>query len=805
MNRLILCILLVFIGTYQLSAQQIQVQGIVTDSKTSKGIAYATISFEQYPSDEVIKTLAADESGNFKVNMPFGSFFVNISAVGYEKRRQLITPAQSVVIDKELFGIDMKEIALNEQAVELAEIIIKPLVETSVDEIIYNLDQDPDREHATLHEILEKVPMVGRTPDNKLFVEMPGVKFLVVRNGKEDALFSSEMDLDQILKAIPAKAFGKVKLMLAPPQRYGGYKYVLSIETDTKNRLWGVVGDEELHIDTNSGAHHVGTGLLGNLEKIRFYIGGGYSGVKAPKQKQFLEQVQLQEDGFTLLQENLNRKSAKNGLGSFTMSYDLGKQHFLSAKMIYSNGKGKINENMSNTRIAENHTEMYHVATRQKSNNVNINYEINYQYDFTGRERVLNLAFNQNYKPVSSTSLADVSGVYNISDLPFSTEYDSKINEQTLQIHYYDPLSSAFRLETGASYVYRNYYTSTDYFSIVEPIKSQGSTLMDRKRHLINAYSVLRYSQKRYSGSVSLRADYINDGEGTRIRDLNGDEEYISETGLDLIPSADFSVLFPGKVVSRLSLGYLMMRNNPNLNMLSSNRNYSNPKLIVTGNPSLRKETLHRFSLGGMVKSLPVTLSYIYSGNAISSYWFKEEDDVIVQSYRNYGKSESFSLSLSPHYYKPPIIIHTMLSASYSKSKTGMENEISEKINLKASVMPGYIFKSKLNVSMGIHYVYTHNTGYSGSKIPPFSVSIGGSQSFFKDRMEVSLSLPNIVNFKKKTHYHVNASDFILNQTVEKRTLPLEIVMRLRVGSFKVKPIRQVRKGAIIDDIKTEE
>lgn len=223
----------------------------------------------------------------------------------------MITPADRIEIEKGQRGIDLKDIALEEQPIELAEVVVKPLVEISAEEIVYNLDQDPDRETSTLHEILDKVPMVGRTPDNKLFVDNPFSSFLVVRNGKEDALFKG-MSIDQILKAIPAKAFAKVRVLLAPPEGYGSYQYVLDIETDERNILFGVVGSTYLELNNNEGKLLVAPSVTGNLEKLRFSGGVLFEGDRVPVERQFSEQSYTSTQ-LRLNQEQEKRSSGENG------------------------------------------------------------------------------------------------------------------------------------------------------------------------------------------------------------------------------------------------------------------------------------------------------------------------------------------------------------------------------------------------------------------------------------------------------------------------------------------------------------
>lgn len=98
---------------------------------------------------------------------------------------------------------------------QLGMVTVKPLVEVSADQITYNLMADPDREKSSLHAILDKVPLIERNIKGDLYVGDEEKKFLVVRNGKVDALFDG--NINDLLKSIPAKGFATVTVMLAPP------------------------------------------------------------------------------------------------------------------------------------------------------------------------------------------------------------------------------------------------------------------------------------------------------------------------------------------------------------------------------------------------------------------------------------------------------------------------------------------------------------------------------------------------------------------------------------------------------------
>ena len=74
-----------------------------------------------------------------------------------------------------------------------------------------------------------------------LYIDVPDKKFLVLRNGKRDALFSGK-NLDEILKAMPAKEYSAVRVKLKPSEKYEGFDYAIDIETDQTTRLVGLVG-----------------------------------------------------------------------------------------------------------------------------------------------------------------------------------------------------------------------------------------------------------------------------------------------------------------------------------------------------------------------------------------------------------------------------------------------------------------------------------------------------------------------------------------------------------------------------------
>lgn len=114
-----------------------------------------------------------------------------------------------------------------------------------------------------------------------LYVDQPGKKFLVVRNGKKDALFEGK--INDLLKAIPAKGFATVTVMLVPPEHYGDYDYIVDIATDKSARLYGAVGLAEAEGNLASGSVKPEATVMASLNKMRVNVGGSFENENQPK------------------------------------------------------------------------------------------------------------------------------------------------------------------------------------------------------------------------------------------------------------------------------------------------------------------------------------------------------------------------------------------------------------------------------------------------------------------------------------------------------------------------------------------
>ena len=789
-----LCLPLSVLG--QDSAKMGTIKGKVVDAKDNTAIPYATVKIGRLPMYvEVIKALATNQQGEFEIKLPPDNYSLMISSMGHKELMLMKTIREAGEV------VDLGVIKLQEDAVHLQEVTVKPLVTASSSEIVYNLDQDPDRETSSLHQLIDKVPMIKRTPDNKLYVGEPGSSFIVVRNGKIDALFSGKESIDEVLKSLPAKGFSSVTVQLMPDSRYGNNKYVVSIETDKTTRLIGIINMNHDAYDASKGELSLLSDFLSSYDKLRIHAGGMFANTNTPKSKSTLYQ-EWKETNTSIQQKGKEYTSGEKYLTSGMFSYDLGKQHFVTGYLGYKNSRERDKKELQTSQFENNVTINYGVDTRNTRRSYQPFGGLNYQYDFSKPNKILNVLYDFSYTPGKIRT--DVNGDENAADIAPEVSGKTKENQHTIQAHYTDPLSSKIRMEAGLSYVFRNYLTQSGYYDQQGNRMAELSYDMESAKHIVSNYINLRYRSQKWSAEIKVKTEYLDDGDGTRVVSGKNPAQYVSESGLHITPQASVSWMFRDKFIQRTSLSYRWDKIRPNITMMTSFIDYSNPNYLFVGNPYLDPEDIHRIGLSFNTKTnLSLSLSGIYSDNKIASYWYTDEQDRLVTSFANYESYKSVSLSTNYSLRTKKLHILFMGNQSYSIRKSANNQQV-ENYTIIANVSTGMPVAKNIHVSLNAGYAQRFFKGMENIKQDPFNISLTTQFKCFKERLEAEVKLLNITRFRNKSEREIDTFNIYSHQINKTNAIPVQIELRWRLGSFQVKPVREAHKRAIIDDISKE-
>jgi hypothetical protein len=778
------------------------IRGQITDSVTGKPLPYTTVGLLKKESGLMVKGVTSDTAGKFVISyQESGSFVLVMQLLGYR-------PIKKEIILLQAHEINLGKIRMQASPVNLQEVVIKPLIEQTATEIIYNITSDPDRDKSSLQDILKKVPFIQMRPDGSFFVDSPDKKFEVVRNGRKDALFT---DLYFALSKLPATGFTKIKILLEPPKRYGGADYVVNIVTDSTVKVVGAIGSvhDDYSYETNNFTFTPSTTF--SSERVRGNVKFDYDYGKPPGSSKYTTQYTPLMNSTLNLEETLLALS-KNYRTGGSFSYDLSRRQFvtLSINLSKSESSSTLQKSMENW-LSETISKQYLKTGSNNADNSALTINLNYEFDFRKPNRILNIGYllTGSVRRIDGNSFLD--GILNTQNEYLKSDEEKRPFENKLQFHYSDPLNKKVTLESGLGLLHRKYYTENHQFQrngLSQEWQQDTSLyrLMDKNYSVVDGYLSLTYTiSKKISMSGTLKADYLFDGKGTLLKSGKS-TRYISEAGFSFNPVLGINCLILNK---RYTLRYSMNQYRPSLEYLDPYIDQPESEIIKVGNPELKPESRHSFSLGtnyGKKRPVSLTLSTAFSNNAISQYWYKNEKSQTVSTFENFGKYRSYNLSSMMSVFAMKKLNITAINGLAYSEATSSKNEKTKTVYLRLLGNATYIFKNGLQITLIPLYYKSWNKGLYYTQMNPFIIGININKSYLNQKFTFDFGISNLVRYSVRSTQYVNTVEF--NTTIKSKmpqNYPLYLKIFYRFGKFKVKPLRNTRKSASINDLKQPE
>jgi hypothetical protein len=771
------------------------VKGTVLD-ENSKPMQYVTIMATEQGKQVPYKGITTNDKGVFQLALQKGKkYTLGVFFIGYN-RLTLPINTDSLSIQ------NMEEIKLTVEPVKLKEIVVRPMIEVSPDEIVYNITSDPERVKSNMLQIFQKVPLIHVMPDGRISVGDQDKKFIITRNGRIDALLNiNGMSYDEVIRKLPAMGFTKVRVLTDPPKKYGEVQYVVDIVADNSVALWGIVGNDKLGYDMGPGVLDNTTSFSSSADIIRVSGGIGYSNISPPKNS--LEKWLKTYSQNSILDQYQSNSSASDRYNSnLAMSVDITKKHYiyLTFGFNYSTSKSSVSST-SKKSIADSIVEKYnseyvgHYTGRSWRGN------ISYQFDFKQSYRNLTISYLVTSNPSSGNTILKNYGILDYNNSSILTNKSTEALNHKFQIDYKDRLFKKIPMSIGLGYLNLNYNNSISSFNELNTVwleNLDGYSRQLRYNNIINGYMKLGiFNKKTISISTNLSANYLINGAGSKliIKDL---EQNIKEEVLILSPGMNMSYLFKEKsFIMALRFSYALTPLRPNLDQLSNYTDKTNPNFLKTGNPNLRPEIFHTLSLRLEDKLLSPQFIYNFSNNRIASFSFKNKEGQLVESYENANKFQMFHLGVAKVFMSKNGVfyIQSLFVSTYTNNKT------SKGTTEGLGVMLYFSGSLKLNNNLfftgNCNYSDNWEKGYSTShNKQPFNPILGVRYSILKGKepkWDIDLEA-NILDWNSGTTMHVLDPDFELRDINSTQRIPMSITIKYRFGKFKVLPIKKTKE-----------
>ena len=642
-----LFVALFLIGTIQISvwgqSETFIIQGTIIDAASDDPIPYATVMVNDKQTQRMLTGTSTEEDGSFRVTTSTTDIVLQISFMGFESKT--ITDLD---FDNGMVSLGAVRLETNSQVLD--EIMVvgeKSTMEFDLDKRVFNVGSDISSTGVSALEVLNKVPSVNVDIEGQVQLRgNSGVQILI--NGKPSVLADERTNA---LGTITADMIESVEVITNPSARYdaeGTAGIINIILKKEENR--GLNGS----ITANTGLpdnHSLGLSMNKRTDHFNLFtqLGAGYRSHPYDRQsinRDKINNTSLENDGTSYRDEVFY---------NFTLGTDY---HINQYNIITLSGNFayEIEKQPSRTNYTLFNSENQPISTwyreeTTEATNPKWQYDLQYSKEFSNHKDHLLL-----FSAVGSFFGKDQSSEFTNNALTGAVaEYDQRTRtdfqqaDYTFKLDYTNPISEAFKIETGGQYLIND--VGNDYaVSALEGnewIEDPALTnLFEYNQKVLAGYGTGGYQAGPWGIKVGLRIENTN--LNTLLTNTN---EENTKNYTDFFPSVHTSY----KVSDQVSLqaGYSKRIFRPRLWDLNPFFNIRDNYNIRTGNPNLKPEYSDSYELSTIFKlgkaSLNSSIFHLYTTDMVERVT-TFDDNVQTTTPQNVGTNHATGIEVNGKY-----------------------------------------------------------------------------------------------------------------------------------------------------------
>ncbi len=574
------------------------ITGTVIEASSDVPMEYSSIAVYRVADSSLVTGTVTNTNGEFRLDdVPFGTFYVEIKFVGYEK--SVYSP---VVISRDNRTTDLGELklSLSTEALEEVEIVAdQRRVEYKIDKKVVNVSEDLSAAGGTAVDVLENTPSVSVDIEGNVSLRGSG-SFTVLINGKPTVL-----DAADALRQIPASTIQNIEIITNPSVKYdpdgnGGIINVV-LKKQIKKGTTGIVNAS---VGRNN-KYRIDALLNKRNGKMNYFIGGNYNdnhydGTLTREHITYLDGgVQEHNDAtgdFDFIRGGYQVKAG--------MDYDFTPKSNLAFEA--SGGQYKFGIDRSSTSheyTVPGGNDVYFVNTDVMSRNRtyfsgNLNYT--QTFDTSAHKLVAMANFSRSMGDgTEELEFNEANEIYEIIPAAISQknrnlETDNGM-EYRLQLDYTKPLGNG-KFEAGyqariddelEDFVFQEYDPDTDQWNAVDENSSEISFF----RNIQVAYVQVAGQFRKIQFQAGMRGEYTH-----RLIEYENFNSAYEIKRFDYYPTLHLARQFDND--HQLMMSYSKRVNRPRSYYLDSVPSFIDRQTIRIGNPGLEPEYVNSFELG---------------------------------------------------------------------------------------------------------------------------------------------------------------------------------------------------------------
>ena len=622
---------------------EIEIVGTVVEQSSGQPVAFATVLVGDKTTQKGITGTTTLDDGSFSLKTDAQNYFIEISFIGFEKKRfDNLVAANGV--------IDMGQVKLNQDAQQLSEVVVAGEVSRTqfkLDKRVFNVGKDISSTGASALEVLNNVPSVNVNIEGQISLRgSQGVQVLI--NGKPSILTG---DGGNALGTITSDMIERVEVITNPSAKYDaeGTSGIINIVIKKEERE-GFNGS----ISLNTGSpdnHSFGLSLNRRTERFNLFsqLGAGYR--ELPNDTENINRNLTDGTSIASIGEEFRNEEFYNII--LGTDYYINENNVLTLSGTFAY---EIEDQPSNTKYksldADNQliSEWERTETTEATN-PKYQYELQYKSDFKDHEDhdLLFSALGNFFGKDQSSDFEDVTISGEDNDATQRTRTEFQEAEYTFKLDYTRPFNEEWTMEAGGQYILNdvsNDYEVDDLENGIYVSNPNLTNVFEYDQKVFAVYGTGAYEIGKWGMKAGVRMEQTN--LNTLLQNTNQKNE---QKYTNLFPSAHTSYKFSDKV--SMQAGYSRRVYRPDLWDLNPFFNIRNNFNIRQGNPELQPEYTDSYEITSIYvlgkASLNFSVYHRYTTDVIESI-FSYEDEVTISKPENIGTNKATGVEFNGKY-----------------------------------------------------------------------------------------------------------------------------------------------------------
>jgi len=734
---------LLFIVSLNLKAQKILVTGQVYDEKIEESLPFAQVAISDIKGEECMSGTLTDSLGIFSIAInPNKSYKIIVQYLGYESFEKRI--------DTFTEPINLGKIRLNSSAHDLQEIFVtaekKSIGKENGNWVLYP-DKLPEGGNNSAIELLSSIPSVAVDMDDAINIRGRAASILI-----DGVKIDDQSELDQISPS----SIAKIEVIQNPSAKYDADGSVINIQlkapiqSSSSSNIKASLdhfGNHQENFSTNKKHKNWGGFLQANSNINQFDSEIDVKRKNLLSGSPFLNQLKKQnmKNNKQQIRAGLNHRLSIKHL----FKIDAQLQNHQTDPTVFTHKDilnldeeltkyTEQNQNIEKDKITQQYRAHYIGKWENETLKVRLNHRRQNQWD------------NRHIENMNYYSNGDA-----YSDLPAikKDDIDWVIRNYQIKIDYQKPITSSTTLEAGADWKYEE-QTQT---------ACQQKFKHDENRWEINPAKTFDYQYSRRNiasyGIVEIKKEnwFLLAGSRFRFIELstNNAREEVSSSQYNFYPSI-LPTINIGKnwQQSDISFSYKKSQKLPRSAQLNSFKNDANPLNIQFGNPDLKPEKEHSFSLDYSVQKENFQLGIAFFHRMIQDVVMQQyytHGDTLFRSFNNMAKQFVTGNEYTFNFKPTKWCRLNGSSTIYHQKFTGENLSLGKKKIWSYNFKVGGQFQLPKNLNMMVNYNYNSETlTANGVKGNLYNLDLAFSRDFFHKRLKISIKGINLLDSKNQ-------------------------------------------------------